>query len=86
MTTVGPTPITPVSVRVPVLPSQAGSKINWTQWISAGAMIVTLVSGGALSVSAEQQLAIVAVIGLGTNVVTWVMRTWFTRAVTPQSL
>lgn len=74
----------PTTVRVDVKSSWA-SKINWTQAIAALSMVLTVVFGPSAALSAEQQLAIVTVIGLLGQVVTWIIRTWFTRSITAAS-
>lgn len=56
------------------------SKINITQGIAAAAMLLTMFG---LEVPAEVQAQIVAVIVGITTVATWVLRTWFTKTVTP---
>lgn len=76
---------TPATVQVDVKSAWA-SKINWTQAVSAFAMILTLVSGGKIGMSGDQQAAAVVTIGVVTNVVTWVIKTWFTPTVTAASL
>lgn len=58
------------------------SKINWTQFVAFLAMLATMFG---FDVPAEIQAQIVAVILAVSNVVTWVMRTWFTTALTPAS-
>ena len=78
-------PDTAPTVRVDVKSAWA-SKINWTQAVSAVAMVLTLVSGGELNITAEQQLNIVAAIGILSSIVTWVLKTWFTTTVTPSSV
>jgi hypothetical protein len=62
------------------------SKINWTQAISGAAMLVTFLTGGKLNITPEQQVDIVVTIGVVTNIITWVIKTWFTPTVTPSSL
>ncbi|MFZ3308924.1 MAG: hypothetical protein WBD53_08075 [Xanthobacteraceae bacterium] len=62
------------------------SKINWTQGVSSVAMVLTLVSGGKLNLTADQQVAIVVTIGIVGDVATWVIKTWFTPTVTPASV
>lgn len=62
------------------------SKINWTQAVAAFAMVLTLVSGGKMGITPDQQTAIVVTIGVACNVVTWIIKTWFTPTVTPASL
>lgn len=61
------------------------SKINWTQAVSGFAMILGFVTGNAVSLTADQQGALIVVIGLIGNIVTFVMKTWFTKSVTPSS-
>jgi hypothetical protein len=77
--------LTPTTAHVDIKSAWA-SKINWTQAVSAFAMIVTLVSGGKFDITGDQQAAIVVTIGVACNVVTWVLKTWFTPTVTPASL
>ena len=55
-------PTTP-TVNVPVT-SAWSSKVNWTQAVAAAAMILTLVSGGKIGITPEQQAAAVVVIGV----------------------
>jgi hypothetical protein len=62
------------------------SKINWTQAVSAFAMMLTFISGGHFDITGDQQAAIVVTIGVACNVATWVMKTWFTPTVSPASL
>jgi hypothetical protein len=73
------------TVTVPVASSWV-SKINWTQVVSAFAMLLSWYSGGKVGLTTDQQLALVTSIGVLTNIVTWVMRTWFTKTVTPSSV
>ena len=76
---------TPTQVTVPVQSAWL-SKINWTQAVQAVAMMLVWLSGGALNIDANQQAAIIVVIGVVGNIVTWIMKTWFTTTVTPQSV
>lgn len=62
------------------------SKINWTQGVSSLAMVLTLVSGGKLNLTADQQTAIIVTIGVVGDIATWVIKTWFTPTVTPASV
>jgi len=62
------------------------SKINWTQAVSSFGMVLTLVSGGKLNLSADQQVAVVVTIGVVGDIVTWIVKTWFTPTVTPASV
>ena len=75
----------PNSVIVPTKSAWL-SKINWTQGVSSAAMVLTLVSGGKLNLSADQQTAIIVTIGVVGDVSTWVIKTWFTPTVTPGSV
>ena len=61
------------------------SKINWTQAVSGAAMIIAYLSGGKMSLTPDQQAALVVSIGVLGNVATWVIKTWFTATVTPSS-
>ena len=61
------------------------SKINWTQAVASVAMVLTLVTGNAVALTGDQQSAIVVTIGVIGNIVTFVMKTWFTKSVTPSS-
>jgi hypothetical protein len=62
-----------------------GSKINWTQAVSGFAMVLTFATGGKLGMTIDQQAAVVTTIGVFTNIATWVMKTWFTKTITPAS-
>lgn len=75
----------PTTATVPVK-SAWYSKINWTQAVATGAMVITLVTGGKLSISGDQQAAIVTTIGVIGGIVTFVCRTWFNGSVSPSSL
>lgn len=72
---------TPDTVRIDVK-SAWTSKINWTQAIAVLASIATVFG---LDVDPETQVAIVAGITGVQAVITWVLRTWFTTAVTEAS-
>jgi hypothetical protein len=74
-----------VTATVPVVSAWA-SKINWTQAVAAFAIILTLVSGGKVGMDADQQAAAVVTIGVGCNIATWIMKTFFTARVHPTSL
>lgn len=62
------------------------SKINWTQAIGGAAMVLGWYSGGKINLTADQQLALVTTIGVVSNLVTWVIKTWFTSTVTAASV
>lgn len=51
------------------------SKINWTQVVGAGAVLVTLFG---VEVTEEQKVQIVAGIALASQALTFVFRTFFT--------
>lgn len=55
------------------------SKINWTQAVLFLAMIFTMFG---IDLPAELQAQIVTGIGIVAAVVTWILRTWFTTAIT----
>lgn len=59
------------------------SKINWTQAVGILASVITVVSGNKYSVPPETQLAIVATIQGVQGVASWVLKTFFTRTITP---
>lgn len=51
------------------------SKINWTQFISFAAGILTMFG---INLTPEQQMFALQVLVFVTPVVTWIFRTWFT--------
>lgn len=59
------------------------SKINWTQAIGIGASILAVVSGHKYEVPVETQLSLVAGIQGAQAVVTWIIKTWFNKTITP---
>jgi hypothetical protein len=61
------------------------SKINWTQAVGIAATILAVVSGNKYQVPVETQLSLVAGIQGIQAVVTFVMKTWFTKTITPAS-
>ena len=58
------------------------SKIEWVQILGAVAVLASMFG---FDLDAKEQAAIVTVIALGSQVVTWVMRRWFTTSVTKSS-
>lgn len=62
------------------------SKINWTQAVGIFATVIALATMNKVSIPAEQQATIVAVIQGVASLVTWIQRTWFTKTVTPASV
>lgn len=77
-----------VTTTTAVVPVQSAliSKINWAQVISLVAMGTVVLTGGKLNITPDQQVAVVATIGVITNVVTYILRTWFNGSVNPASL
>jgi len=59
------------------------SKINWTQIVSMAAAGLGIFG---VDMDAETQAKFLALVIAGQGVVTWVLRTWFTKAVTPGSV
>ena len=76
---------TPGTVAVPV-DSAWTSKINWTQAVQILSTVMTLLLGPKFAIPTDTQLAIVAAINSIAGVATWIMRTWFTKSVTPASV
>ena len=62
------------------------SKINWTQAVGIFATVLALATMNKVSIPVEQQATIVAVIQGIASLVTWIMKTWFTKTVTPASV
>lgn len=58
------------------------SKINWTQAVAFLAVMFTMFG---IDLDAETQAQIVAAIAAISQVLTWIMRTWFTATITPAS-
>jgi hypothetical protein len=59
------------------------SKINWTQFIGFAAMILTVFG---IEMPDEVKVQIVALIGSAQAILTWVLRTWFTKSLTKASV
>lgn len=76
---------TSATATVPVV-SAWSSKVNWTQVVGGFAMVLTLVTGGKVGMTADQQAAAVTTIGVLCNIATWVLKTWFTPHVNAASL
>ena len=62
------------------------SKVNWTQAVAGAAMLLAYFSGGKFDLSPDQQAAFVVSIGVIGNLVTWVIKTWFTSTIQASSL
>ena len=73
------------TVEVPV---QSGwfSKINWTQAIQVLATVLVITTGGKINITADQQLALVGGIVVLGNIITVVLKTYYTPTVTKQSV
>jgi hypothetical protein len=61
------------------------SKINWTQAVGIMATVLAVVSGNKYQIPVETQLAIVATIQGAQGIASWVLKTWFTKTITPAS-
>jgi hypothetical protein len=70
------------TVEVPVK-SAWSSKINWTELVKAGAVLLTMFG---VTLDGETQKMVVAAIVAGGGVVTWVLRTWFNNSATPNAV
>lgn len=73
------------AVTVPV-ESATKSKINWLQVVSTGSMLASFLFGPKFGLTTEQAGAIAVTLGTIADVVTWVLRTWFTKSITPSSV
>jgi hypothetical protein len=62
------------------------SRVNWTQAVAAAASVLTIVTGGKIGLTFEQQSAIVLVIQLLCNLATYIMHTFYTPGVKAASL
>ncbi len=62
------------------------SKINWTQVVGFACSLLAIIVGHEFSVSAEVQLAIVAVLQAGTALLTVILKTYYTKTISPQSI
>lgn len=76
---VGPVAVVPVK-------SAWASKVNWTQAISMVAMVASYFTGGKINLTPDQQTALAVAIGVVTNVVTIIIKSYFTPTVTVGSL
>lgn len=61
------------------------SKINWTQAVAIVASGLVFLTGGKVNIPVEVQVQIVTCITVAQGVATWIMKTWFTRSITPAS-
>lgn len=61
------------------------SKINWTQAVAVTASALVFMTGGKVNIPVDVQLQIVTGITVIQGIVTWVMKTWFTKTITPSS-
>lgn len=69
------------TVNVAVKPAWA-SKTNWLQVVSAGATLATLLVSGLPADQAAKWTSVIAVV---TNILTVIIKTFFTPTVTPSS-
>lgn len=58
------------------------SKINWTQAVAVTASALVFLTGGKVNIPLDVQLQIVTGITVVQGIVTWVMKTWFTKTIT----
>lgn len=61
------------------------SKINWTQAVGIAASALVFLTGGKVNIPVEVQVEIVTGIQMVQGVATWIMKTWFTKTITPAS-
>lgn len=61
------------------------SKINWTQAVAIVASALVFMTGGKVNIPVEIQVQIVTGITVVQGIVTWVMKTWFTKTITSAS-
>jgi hypothetical protein len=61
------------------------SKINWTQAVGIAASALVFLTGGKVNIPVEVQVEIVTGIQAVQGIATWVMRTWFSKTITPAS-
>jgi hypothetical protein len=59
------------------------SKINWTQMVG---FIAVMLAAFGVDLDPDTQVAIVAAIAAVTQIVTWIIKTWFTTSITPASV
>lgn len=74
--------VTVATATVPVKSSWY-SKINWTQ---AGALIAAIVAFFGLPIDPEMLTKVLLGIITGQSVITTILKSWFTRSVTPASM
>lgn len=80
-TTIEPKALTTVA-QVDVQSAWA-SKINWTQAIGIGASLLVFTTGGKVNIPIEVQGEIVLGIQAVQSLASWVLKTWFTKTITP---
>lgn len=66
----------PAGKQVAIVSSPATSKINWTQIIGAAAIVGSYFG---LNLDPPTQAAVAVSLGLATQGITWVLRTFFTN-------
>ncbi len=62
------------------------SKINWTQAVQALAAVLVIATGGKIDLTPTDQAYIVGGIVVVGNLLTVILKTYFTTTVTPQSV
>lgn len=62
------------------------SKINWTQAIQALAAVLVIATGGKINIDPQSQLLLVGGIVVVGNLITVIIKTYFTPTVTAQSI
>jgi hypothetical protein len=72
----------PGEYQVVDIKSAWASKINWAQMVAMGAMLLTMFG---VNLPPEVQAHVVAGIVAAQAIVTWVIKTWFTKSITPAS-
>lgn len=65
--------------------SSWASKINWTQVVGVAASALVLLTGGKINIPVEVQAEIVVGIQAVQGIVTFVLKTWFTKTITEES-
>ena len=72
------------SVETAIVPVKSAwlSKINWA---AIGSSVASLATTNVLGLDAATQAQVLVVVNLATNVLTFVLRTWFNRSVTPEA-
>ena len=79
-------PVTPApQVVYAEVMSSWKSQINWAAIVGPTAMLLTVLTGGKLNLTADQQTWIITGLGYATGIFIWIQRTWFTTRITKSS-